>query len=185
MFWMPVIVKAKTGQGVGSTGLLTAIPYFVACFSIVGVSWLSDRSLKRKKYVWGSHVVGGIAYLVAAMAGPGHFGMVFLALIVVGSTTYTPTSPQWAWMAEMLPRNVIGESMALVNSAGALGGFAGVYVGGWLNGHFHSAGPTFLFCAICLTLAAGLGISVSSKGKRRDLSSSVASGALSVPGSSM
>jgi MFS family permease len=160
MFWMPAIVKAQTGASAGKSGLLMAVPYLVASFTIVAVSWISDRTMQRKKYVWGSNLVGAIGYLLAALAGPQHFGMAFLALIVVGTCTYTPTSPQWAWMAEMLPRNVLAESMALVNSFGAVGGFLGVYFGGWLNRHFHSPGLTFLFCAMCLLLAAGLGLSV-------------------------
>ena len=99
-------------------GLLLAVPYMIASFSIVIVSWISDKTLKRKCFVWGSHFVGALAYLLAAAAGQHHFGLAFCALCIVGSTTYTPTSPQWAWMAEMFPRNVVGESMALVNAAG-------------------------------------------------------------------
>ncbi len=168
MTWMPKIVEENTGRGIGMTGLFMAVPYLVACFSIVGVSWLSDRSLNRKAFVWGSHVVGTLGYLIAAAAGADHFGLAFAALIVVGSCTYTPTSPQWAWMSEMLPRNVLGESMALVNSAGALGGFAGVYVGGLINGHFAGPGPTFLFCAVCLGIAANLAMVIRSKPKEAD-----------------
>jgi len=59
----------------------------------------------------------------------------------------------------MLPRNVIGESMALVNSAGALGGFMGIVVGGWLNGHFNDRSRPFV-CAGCLIVAAILGLCV-------------------------
>ncbi len=36
-------------------------------------------------------------------------------------------------MPEMLPRNVAGEVIALVNSCGALGGFAGSWLVGWLQ----------------------------------------------------
>ncbi|HZK79602.1 MAG TPA: MFS transporter, partial [Humisphaera sp.] len=35
MFWMPKIVKAQTGTSSGKAGLLVAIPYLVACFTIV------------------------------------------------------------------------------------------------------------------------------------------------------
>jgi CBS-domain-containing membrane protein len=45
--------------------------------------------------------------------------------------------------------------MALVNSFGALGGFIGAYVVGWLNGAFGS-GPAFVFMAASLLLAAVL-----------------------------
>ena len=164
MFWMPKIVKAQTGTSSGKAGLLVAIPYLVACFTIVGVSWVSDRTMKRKVFVWGSHLVGFGAYMMAALAGPEHFSLAFLALILAGTCAYSPTSPQWAWMAEMLPRNVLAESMALVNSFGAgLGGFLGVFIGGSINMYYHSPGPTFFFCGICLLVAAVLGFSVSQR----------------------
>jgi MFS family permease len=161
MTWMPKIVEQNIGKGIGLTGLLMSIPYLVACFSVVGVSWISDRTLHRKRFVWGSHVVGAIGYFLAAAIGHHHFGLAFVALVVVGSTTYTPTSPMWAWMTEMLPRNVVAESMALVNSAGALGGFLGVYLGGRIGAiHPDDPTPTFVFCGACLVVAAILGLCV-------------------------
>lgn len=168
MFWMPEIVQSASGRGIGYTGLLISGIYLVACFSVVIVSWFSDRTMQRKKFVWGSHIVGAIGYLLAALAGQQHLGLAFLALVVVGSCTYTPTSPQWAWMAEMLPRNVIGESMALVNSFGAIGGFIGAYFGGLLNGHYKGPGHTFVFCACCLICAGALGLSVQERRKSED-----------------
>jgi sugar phosphate permease len=58
MLWMPKIIKAASGTGSGNAGLLMAVPYLVACFTIVGISWISDRLMKRKVFVWGSHLVG-------------------------------------------------------------------------------------------------------------------------------
>jgi sugar phosphate permease len=43
--------------------------------------------------------------------------------------------------------------MALINSFGALGGFVGTYIVGFLIGHT-GRGPAFLFMACCLILAA-------------------------------
>lgn len=168
MTWMPRIVEANTPGGIGMTGLLMAIPYMVACVSIVGVSWASDKTLERKRFVWGSHAVGALGYFIAASLGPHYFAIAFVALIVVGSCTYTPTSPLWAWIAEMLPRNVAGEAMALVNSAGALGGFLGIFIGGRISERFPSPSPTFVFCGGCLVAAAILGLSVPAR--KRDSS---------------
>jgi sugar phosphate permease len=105
--------------------------------------------------------VGCAAFCLSYIAGPEHFLIAFLGLIVVGSCVYTPTAPLWAWMAEILPRNVAGESMAMVNACGAFGGFIGSIGVGLLKSHFHSNGAAFLFQAGCfalaglLTLAAG------------------------------
>jgi MFS family permease len=166
MFWMPTIMKSATGRGMGAVGLMLVIPYGIAALALVVVSWISDKTLHRKIFVWGSHLVGATAWLVVAIAGTEHFAIGFIALAVVCCCMYTPTSPQWAWMAEMFPRNVIGESMALVNSAGALGGLIGTYMVGFLLIHFQTNKAAFIFQAGCFTVAAILAASVRSTVKK-------------------
>jgi sugar phosphate permease len=163
MMWLPGIVSEGTKQRPAVAGFLTSLPYLIGVFSMLVVSWLSDRSLKRKRFVVGSMFVGGAAFCVAYIAGPAHFLVAFLGLTVVGSCIYTPTAPLWAWMAEMLPRNVAGESMALVNSFGALGGFFGSMIVGLLKNHFHSNGAAFMFQACCFAGAGLLGLWAKSK----------------------
>jgi sugar phosphate permease len=106
--------------------------------------------------------VGCAAFCVSWVAGPEHFLVAFLGLIVVGSCIYTPTAPLWAWMAEILPRNVAGESMALVNAFGAFGGFIGSMGVGLLKNHFNSNGAAFLFQAGCFAAAGLLALSAGS-----------------------
>jgi sugar phosphate permease len=159
--WLPNIVAEGAKQRPAAAGFLTSLPYVIAIFSALAVAWASDRTLRRKRYVAGSMFIGCAAFCISYVAGPGHFLIAFLGLIVVGSCIYTPTAPLWAWMAEILPRNVAGESMALVNTFGALGGFVGSMGVGLLRNHFNSNGAAFLFQASCfaaaglLTLAAG------------------------------
>jgi sugar phosphate permease len=161
--WLPQIVEEGTKRGVAAAGLLTAIPYLLAVFSMLIVSYLSDRTLKRKPFVWGSMAVGCAAFTAARLAGPNHFWLAFLALIVVCSCLYTPCGPLWAWMGDILPSNVVGESMALVNSIGALGGWIGINFVGNLKSHFHSTGPAFIFLAASFALGAILALSVRTK----------------------
>ncbi|MDB5290406.1 MAG: transporter, partial [Phycisphaerales bacterium] len=149
MMWLPQIVEEGSKRGVTAAGLLTAMPYVLAIPSIMAVSYLADRTMNRKLFVVGSMFTGGAAFCVAYFAGREHTWIAFAGLIVVGSCIYTPCGPLWAWMADLLPRNVVGESMALVNSFGALGAFAGTWIVGWLKGLSHSTGPAFLFQAGC------------------------------------
>jgi len=67
---------------------------------------------------------------------------------------YAPYGPFFAIMPEMLPRNVVGEVIALVNSCGALGGFAGTWLVGWLQAITGSARAGFLAMSLML-IAAG------------------------------
>jgi len=52
-------------------------------------------------------------------------------------------------------RQAAGEAMALVNSLGALGGFLGTFIVGWLNGVTGGPGASFLFLSVSL---AGAGV---------------------------
>jgi MFS-type transporter involved in bile tolerance (Atg22 family) len=56
-------------------------------------------------------------------------------------------------MPEMLPRNVAGEVTALVNSCGALGGFAGSWLVGWLQAVTGSARSGYLAMSILLIVS--------------------------------
>lgn len=174
--WLPVIVEkgallvyhspAAVSWGLtlaATAGLLTTVPYFISIFTSLGVAWMSDRSLRRKRYVVGSMFVGSAAYILAYIA-VAHvhaelesFLIAFLGLIVAGSCIYTPTAPNWAWLAEILPRNVVGESMALVNTFGALGGLLGTNLVGMLVAHLHSNNAAFVFLACAFGMAGVLG----------------------------
>jgi MFS family permease len=72
---------------------------------------------------------------------------------VTGGCIYAPYGPYFAYIAELLPASVSGAAIALVNSAGALGGFVGAYLVGWLVGS-GSEGAAFLFMAGCMLAAS-------------------------------
>ena len=62
---------------------------------------------------------------------------------------YAPYGPFFAIMPEMLPANVAGEVIALVNSCGALGGFAGTWLVGAMQALTGSARAGLLFDGCC------------------------------------
>ncbi|HZL34339.1 MAG TPA: MFS transporter [Tepidisphaeraceae bacterium] len=159
MFWLPTILKARAAPNSRAWIIYATIPYFLGMFSMMLVSWASDRSLQRRPYVAGSMFVGCAAFCVSFLAGPQHFWIAFAGLIVVGSCIYTPCGPIWAWMSDLLPRNVVGESMALVNTAGAVGGFLGSYFVGVLTSPGHPA-PGFAVMAACFAAAGVLAMIV-------------------------
>ncbi len=153
VFWLPSIVKALSGRGIGSTGLLSAVPYAVAAALMLGASWRSDRSGHRRRYVWPFLFVGALAFYGSFLVGTGNFWLAYALLIVAGGAMYAPYGPYFAFIPEFMPQNVSGASMALVNAFGALGGFAGAYVVGALGG---KSGPAFVFMAVALAAAAVL-----------------------------
>jgi sugar phosphate permease len=154
VMWLPTIVKEGSQRGVGQAGLLTAIPYLLSCIVMFTVSAVSDRRLLRKPFVWPPLLLGALALYGSYLAGPSHFGLAFLGLIVAGICMYAPYGPFWAMVAEMVPRNVVGESMALINTAGALGGGIGTYGVARMKDAV-GLGPAFIFMAAAL-LASGV-----------------------------
>ncbi len=61
-----------------------------------------------------------------------------------------------ALIPELLPRNVSGVSIGLINSFGALGAFLGAWLVGYLNGLTGSPSMSYTFMAIALVLSVVL-----------------------------
>jgi len=153
VFWLPKTLKNSGGLTNSMTGVLGSLPYVLAAIMMIIVSFPADRSLNRKVFIWPAKLIGGIAFAVAAMTTHTHFWVAYAAFAVAGAAVYTPCGPLWALIADLLPRNVLAESMALVNSAGSVGGFVGSYAVGFLNDHFHNEGAGFLFLAASMVVA--------------------------------
>lgn len=155
VFWLPTIVKSLSGHGIGSTGLLSAVPYALAVILMLGNSYVSDRVHQRRRlFVWPFLIAGAVAFYLSYRVGTGHFVVSFVLLIIAGGVMYAPYGPYFAFIPEFMPQNVSGAAMAVINAFGALGGFAGAYIVGALGGGTKS-GAAFLFMAASL-LAAGL-----------------------------
>jgi len=117
------------------------------------VSAVSDRTLNRKPFVWPFLILSGVGLFCSFATAGDHFWLSYLSLIVAGGAMYAPYGPFFAIMPEMLPRNVVGEVIALVNSCGALGGFAGTWLVGWLQALTGNARAGFLSMSVALIVA--------------------------------
>lgn len=156
VFWLPTIVKAGSGEGIGITGLLSGAPYLLAVILMVVNSRASDRSGSRSRFVWPWLLLAGLAFYGSFLLGPSHFWLSYSLLIVAGAATYAPYGPYFASIPEFLPRSAAAPAIAVVNSLGAVGGFAGSYLVGWLNGATGSPSVSFLLLAVALGGAAAL-----------------------------
>jgi MFS family permease len=70
--------------------------------------------------------------------------------VIAGAAMYAPYGPFFAIIPEMLPRNVAGGAMALINSMGALGSFFGSWFVGYLNGTTGSPSASYIFMGVAL-----------------------------------
>ncbi|RCW43203.1 sugar phosphate permease [Halopolyspora algeriensis] len=154
VFWLPSMVSAGTGQEIGMTGLLSAIPFAVAALLMVANSRASDRVGSRPRYVWPWLLLGGVAFYLSYLLGPSNFWPAFGLLILAGGAMYAPYGPYFAYVAESVPKNFAGAGVACVNTAGSVGGFFGSYLVGWLNSATGSNAASFVLMAVTLVLAA-------------------------------
>jgi sugar phosphate permease len=167
VFWLPTIIKLGSKQGIGNTGALSAVPYALAVILMIVASHISDTSARRKIFVWPLLLIGAAAFYGSYLIGNSSFPVSYVLLILAAGVMYAPYGPYFAYISETLPQNVSGAAMALVNSFGALGGFAGAYVVGYLVGTPGGKGTAFLFMASSLAAAALLMLLVAGVTSRR------------------
>jgi sugar phosphate permease len=163
VLWLPTIVRQGSSMGIEITGLLSAVPYLLAVILMLVVSFYSDRLLERKLLVWPFLMLSGLALLVSFLTANHSFWMAYAALIVAGGAMYAPYGPFFAIIPEVVPRNVTAEVLALVNSSGALGSFAGSWLVGLLHARTGNPKAGYLLMAGSLLLSGLLQLGLKTK----------------------
>lgn len=153
VLWLPSILKAGSSMGIVAAGWLSAVPYAAAVVAMLLLSYFSDRSLERRHFVWPSLLVGALAFVGSYAVGPSNFWLSYALLVTAGAAMYAPYGPFFAIVPELLPRNVAGGAMALINAMGGLGSFVGSYVVGYLNGATGSPQASYAFMAGALLVS--------------------------------
>lgn len=158
VMWLPSIINEAPNMNIETTGWLSAVPYILAIVAMLATSHFSDKTLNRKDFIWPFLLVGAVAFYASYLVGPGNFWLSFTLLVIAGGAMYAPYGPFFAIITEVLPKNVSGGAIALINSFGALGSFLGAYLVGYLNGVTGSFSASYIFMAGSLFLAAILTI---------------------------
>jgi sugar phosphate permease len=154
VLWLPSIINAAPNSNIVTTGWLSSIPYLLAIITMLSASYFSDKTLNRKIFVWPFLLVGAIAFYGSYLVGTSNFWLSFVLLVIAGGAMYAPYGPFFAIITEILPKNVSGGAIALINSFGALGSFAGSYLVGYLNGTTGGFGASYIFMSGSLFLSA-------------------------------
>ncbi|MBT2733585.1 MFS transporter [Bacillus sp. ISL-7] len=158
VMWLPSIIKAAPNMDIVKTGWLSSVPYILAIILMLVASYFSDKTLNRNAFVWPFLLIGAVAFYASYAIGTDHFWISFVLLVIAGGAMYAPYGPFFAIIPEILPRNVAGGAMALINSMGALGSFVGSYIVGYLNDSTGGFGASYIFMAGSLFLSAILTI---------------------------
>jgi ACS family tartrate transporter-like MFS transporter len=122
--WAPQLVKSLSSlYSNGTIGLLVAIPSLVGLVAMILVSRSSDRRFERRYHVAIPTIIAGLALVLLGTTRSPFYSVILLSLLAAG--VYSLYGPFWALPSEFLTGFSAAAGIALINSIGNLGGFAG------------------------------------------------------------
>ena len=148
--WLPSVLSQLASRTNFAVGLLSAIPYLVAAVGMVLVGSHSDRTGERRWHVAGSALVAACALVLAAASNSTIPVVLGLSFAMMGVSSMV--GPFWAMPGSLLSGVRASAGIALINSVGNLGGFAGPSILGLArtsSGNFKS-GLLILACGMVL-----------------------------------
>ena len=148
--WLPTLVTNISKQGIGTVGLLTAIPYVVAIIGLWLNGWAADKNGRYSLHVFIAMALGAAALVASVLVGSDAVALSIglISLATAGALAYD--GPFWASASAAMPAAVAGGAMGMINALGNLGGFAGPYLGGYLQ---DQSGGSFTTTSIALAVA--------------------------------
>jgi ACS family tartrate transporter-like MFS transporter len=140
-YWLPQIVKGVatdigfdkvTGVSINAlTGYLVAVPFAFATVAMIWWTRHSDVTQERVGHVACPAVVSGLALIASAYLGNPLLVAVALTISAMGLSAALATF--WTLPTGFLTGSAAAGGIALINSIGNLGGFAGPYAIGWIK----------------------------------------------------
>ena len=147
-FWLPKILAAS-GVSMAATGWWTAVPYACSALAMLAVS-------RREGGWW---LAGMFAAAAGGFAGAAMLHSLAGELIsfsLAASGIYAAMPLFWSGATRRMNQGAAATAIAVINSVGAIGGFSGPYLMGWLHNTTHSYSAGLWAIAGCLLLGAGL-----------------------------
>ncbi|MFO6298403.1 MFS transporter [Rahnella selenatireducens] len=150
--WLPTILKELTHSTMGQVGVLAILPYIGAVAGMLLFSSLSDRTGKRKLYVF-LPLLGFAACMFLSVMLKNYIWVSYAALVGCGFFLQSAAGVFWTIPAKLFSAEMAGGARGVINALGNLGGFCGPYAVGLLI-TFYSKDAGVYCLAISLTLAA-------------------------------
>jgi MFS family permease len=134
--FLPRIIE---GMGASATeaNLIATLPFLAGIAGVLFFGWLAD--------VWKLHRKGllflTLLISAAGLAGAGYIGPSYAALALIAAANfgiYGVKAPFWPLPSMFLTGTAAAGGIALINSVGNLGGFAGPFIVGFIRDHTHS-----------------------------------------------
>lgn len=155
LLWLPQIIKGASATSDLTVGLLSTLPPLAAIVAMLGFATLSDRGGRHRRFVALTALVtaAGFALTALALRSPllATGGLTVVAIGIAGSF-----GPFWGVATEALGSAGAAAGIALVNSLGNIGGFAGPAVVGVARGATGSFAGVLWSFALLAALAGVL-----------------------------
>jgi ACS family tartrate transporter-like MFS transporter len=130
-FWLPQIVKGFGGLSNLEVGFIAALPSLAATIAMVAWTRHSDRTRERPWHVALPAFVGCLGLTASAYVSNPVLSTIALSVALIG--IYAAIATSWTLPTAFLSGTAAAGGLALINSIGNLGGFAGPYFMGWIK----------------------------------------------------
>ena len=151
-FWLPLMIKRVSGLSSATVALIAATPFLGALLAAAVVSLSSDRFGERR---WHTALpmatfAAGLTLSVLSI----HHPPLALTMLCVGALGLTSGTPGFWALATGSTSTSSSTAIAVITSAGALGGFCGPYVMGGLRAATNNFSAGLLVLSGAVFLAA-------------------------------
>jgi MFS transporter, ACS family, tartrate transporter len=131
IFYLPQAVKLlSNGYSNTAVGILVMVPNLAGLIAMILISGSSDRRLERRYHAALPAIVGGLALMLLGTTNSLWLSIALWSFAAMGIYGYE--GPFWSLPSEFLTGFAAASGIALANSVGNLGGFAGPSVIGAL-----------------------------------------------------
>lgn len=157
VFWLPQIIKAFGGLSTAKIGGLTALPYVLAMIAMVWWGRHSDRTRERKWHLTAAALLGSFGLAASAVAPIPTLSFIALCFATIG--LWSMFGVFWAIPSDFLSGTAAAGGFALINSFGALGGFCGPFLVGFVRTQTGSFSASLFVLAgfvLCAAILAAL-----------------------------
>jgi len=152
--WLPQIMKTFGNFSTLQIGFIAAIPFACAAIGMLVWGQSSDRKLERKWHLTNAFLLGAAGLLVASLFSKDPvLTIVLLSLSSIGLYAAMPVF--WTVPSIFLTGTAAAGGIALINSIGNLGGFAGPFMVGWIRDATGKFIYGLVFLGVCV-LAGGV-----------------------------
>jgi predicted MFS family arabinose efflux permease len=118
------------------------------------LSYSSDRWQERKWHMLVPTFLAGVFMILAAWFGQEHLGLLLLCLTLTAAFWFGRITMYWILVADAVPKDAAGPSMAIANGVGNFGGFLGPFIFGWLRSITDSFDAAMIFGGVAFIAAA-------------------------------